>query len=286
MFRMGKRKRKDNMKKFNSLKDLSSILSDKDKKEIEKTYISKQNKQIPKIKKLGVLRLVKEAVEDDINSYKQDELRDINVKLLKDVLDRNKDNKPYDKESIHEYLTALGCKYIVYDDLSVDIIGDINIIGFRNFIPIKFKSVTRNFVVRGVSITTMKNFPKIIGGNLIVCNTLLRDLSEFPEVVNGDIDLHGNKKLLSVTFGLPSGIGNLDLSNCGISVFMPFDTIINGNINLSNNQLRTISLDCINKSSSIDLSSNFIITKLKTNISIDYSNNPCQPDDSYESAMW
>jgi len=274
------------MKKFNSLKDLSSILSDKDKKEIEKTYISKQNKQIPKIKKLGVLRLVKEAVEDDINSYKQDELRDINVKLLKDVLDRNKDNKPYDKESIHEYLTALGCKYIVYDDLSVDIIGDINIIGFRNFIPIKFKSVTRNFVVRGVSITTMKNFPKIIGGNLIVCNTLLRDLSEFPEVVNGDIDLHGNKKLLSVTFGLPSGIGNLDLSNCGISVFMPFDTIINGNINLSNNQLRTISLDCINKSSSIDLSSNFIITKLKTNISIDYSNNPCQPDDSYESAMW
>jgi len=144
-------------------------------------------------------------------------------------------NKAKTKDEILEFLGKVGItKYKINDDLSVDVLQNLNIIweNIQKF-PVVFNSVQGNVILTANKLESLEGLPKEIHGDLDISNNRLMTLDFCPQIVHGDFDAsecylnnlkNGPKEVmgdvnlegnyLKSLEGLPSYIGNdLNLSN-------------------------------------------------------------------------
>lgn len=120
------------------------------------------------------------------------------------------------KELIENSLERFGIKnYVVNDDLSVDVDGDVNFYSNRNSkmyeIPFNFKNVSGNFIIMFCELKSLKGSPKYVGGRFKANDNKLSSLIGAPEEVGGDFDVRFND--LTSLEGMPLEIGgDCDLS--------------------------------------------------------------------------
>ena len=265
--------------KFNSFGDLGNLLTDEEKKIREEKYRPTATKEIvePKVESMANKPTIKK-VEKQVEKPKVE----VDYETVKDIVGKNT-SKKWSISSIKKYLKATDTKATVNSDGIVSIDGNFKVIGLRGELPFKINKISGNFVWNGSYLTTFKNFPNEIGGDIMIANMLVHRLNNFPQIIGGDITLLSSKQLSDVS-GLPKSMKNVDLSNCGLkSLGFADGKTITGDLNVSNNKLAAVALDIEGK---IDASSNFITTKNEKLDGVDYSNNPCQPDDGMDTARW
>lgn len=116
------------------------------------------------------------------------------------------------KEEISNWLDAMKVSnYIINDDLTVDVKGDVKLIDkFLTYLPIQFNEVLGDFVCSQNKLITLKGMPKTIKGSFVANNNQLTSLAYFPKHIEEDINL-GSNQLTSLE-GLPKKCyANLDV---------------------------------------------------------------------------
>ena len=86
-------------------------------------------------------------------------------------------------------------EYHIYDDLSVDIVGDVNLNNIREEgepIPIKFRNVYGGFSTGGGDLYNLKGAPEFISEYLDCSANNLESLEYFPKVIKGDVHMYLN----------------------------------------------------------------------------------------------
>jgi hypothetical protein len=112
------------------------------------------------------------------------------------------DNKAETKEQIEEFLEKSSIfNYKINDDLSVDVIQNVNIIWENiKLIPIKFKSIQGKVILSGNKLQSLEGLPEEIFGTLDISNNQLRTLKGCPRIIHGDFDV-SDCFLKSLEFG-------------------------------------------------------------------------------------
>lgn len=79
-------------------------------------------------------------------------------------------------------------KYVVNDDLSVEVFDSVNL-GKLSLeeLPIKFTTIHGNFVVENNSLTNYKNFPDLVNGHLNMFGNKIKTIDGFNTIVKGHI---------------------------------------------------------------------------------------------------
>lgn len=105
-------------------------------------------------------------------------------------------DEPKSKEMVIKILTSLGIHdyYIINDDLTVDVNGDVNIsdIGITK-IPVKFGKVSGSFNVSTNRLTSLRNSPQEVGGDFNCSNNYLTNLVGGPLSVGNTYDCSKNR---------------------------------------------------------------------------------------------
>lgn len=138
----------------------------------------------------------------------------------------------------------------VYSDGSIDVEGNamINYRGYGRIggnqgnklteLPIKFRSVSGNFVMHH-AITSLKNFPEYVGGNLYLSDNKITSLEGCPKYVGGHVILNSNK--LTSLIGLPDLIhGNLFCADNYLTDLIGSPNRIMGTFDVASNDLRSL----------------------------------------------
>lgn len=137
--------------------------------------------------------------------------------FIKKHLDKAKlDRKiSYIKDILSDYNIT---KYKINDDFSVDVFQDVNITDrYINIFTIKFGIINGNFMVNRIGLTSLKNCPDKITGNLICVNNNLNDLEYLPEV-----------------------LGTIEFFNCNLKSLKGSPNYTNGNFLVDCNSLRSL----------------------------------------------
>lgn len=90
-------------------------------------------------------------------------------------------------------------KFIINDDATVDIDGDLDLwphgspfsMHFESFF--KFGMVNGDFNAAGIGLNTLKGLPNWVSGNYYVNKNYLTSLKHLPKYIGGDLYIHHNK---------------------------------------------------------------------------------------------
>jgi hypothetical protein len=136
---------------------------------------------------------------------------------LKDFLEAPVKEKPGIPITTREQVDAfvkklLIIEYTINDDLSVDVDHDVSIFnlkpaGYTN-LPIKFRKINGDFLLRDPKVTTLQGCPDEVVGNFKIENIGITSLEGGPHTVNGYYMLFDTTALVS-TKGMASHIGGL-----------------------------------------------------------------------------
>ena len=93
-----------------------------------------------------------------------------------------------DKNSVEDWLKTYGVEnYTINKDLSVDVIGDVNLWSKGLLeIPVKFESVSGDFSCNNNRLSTLLGCPDSVGRNFFCNDNCLVSLIGCPEFVGGD----------------------------------------------------------------------------------------------------
>ena len=142
------------------------------------------------------------------------------------------------EQEIIEWLKTHNIKnYFIYDDLSVDVEGEVNIadMGLET-IPIQFHVVNGSFDCSGNNLASLKGCPKYIDGSFYCNNNKLVNLEGGPETVTGHYDCSDN--LLITLKGLAKSIGtDLTCKSNKLTVLEYLPNEIKGDLHIHKNQL-------------------------------------------------
>ena len=122
-----------------------------------------------------------------------------NLKHKKEITHRD--------EKITLKLQQLGIsKYLIHDDFSVSVFGDVSFRGYEHFIkdklPIQFKNVMGSFSIEGCNLTSLEGCPQAVTGRFNCSHNQLTSLKYGPKRVGLDFDCSYNQ------------LTNLDNSPC------------------------------------------------------------------------
>lgn len=145
------------------------------------------------------------------------------------------------KEEIIDWLKAHNIKnYFIYDDLTVDVDGNIDLANSNlEIIPIQFHVIKGYFDCSGNKLISLKGCPKYIDGSFYCNNNQLLNLEGGPETVTEHYDCNDNA-LISLK-GLAKNIGK-DFT-CGNNKLTKLEYLpheIKGNLSIDNNQLTSL----------------------------------------------
>ena len=83
--------------------------------------------------------------------------------------------------------------YIINDDLSISVIGDVLLRDFNlENIPLNFNVIYGDFIISFNKLTSLKGCPKHIGGTFYCSHNKLTNLENSPFYIKHDFDLIGN----------------------------------------------------------------------------------------------
>ena len=157
------------------------------------------------------------------------------------------------KAIIKAYIDEAGIKnYSINQDLSVNFNGDAvfdsrlcktlkkDIVANLGIFPFKIVLADGNLVIARMFLISLLNMPPKVRGTFDVSTNKLRNLIHCPSQIDGDFICKGNKDLIDLEHG-PIEVGNdYDASYCGLHNVHGLPHKINGDLRLSNNQLRSL----------------------------------------------
>jgi len=99
------------------------------------------------------------------------------------------------KKQIEDWLLSMRISnYVINDDLSVDVNGDVYMSHTQlTKIPIRFGKVGGDFYCDNNKLTSLKNCPTSVGGDFYCFGNKLVSLEHCPTAVGGDFYCFGNK---------------------------------------------------------------------------------------------
>lgn len=190
------------------------------------------------------------------------------------------------RSTIRVYLNILGCDWFMYDDMSVDIHSNIRIQGIVKELPFKIRTVCGDFVWIRSMLGDWENMPNEVNGDFTCTHMNVHTLTScFPKMFGGDIDISFSKRLLDV-HNLPKIIDRLDMSHCAVTALNWDEERHIRMVLASNCSIKSLNLDNIKGLQYVDASNNYITSKIDSDVEIDYSSNPCDPNDEYDTARW
>ncbi len=149
-----------------------------------------------------------------------------------------------DKSLVEKLFDA---QFFVEGKYSIDSNGVVNVQGNLSYtrdamghapesLPVEFGTVTGDFWSTSKGLKNWKNFPKFVGGMLVVDDNHFTDWKGCP-TQTGSLII-ANNPIDSLT-GMPSVHGSLDVSNCELSNFEGMREPIPSWVSVRNNPLRT-----------------------------------------------
>lgn len=177
--------------------------------------------------------------------------------------------------------------YKVFDD-GVEINQNVKFKGVVKNFPFKIRAFNGDLDISHNPITSFKNFPDMINGNLKAIGLNIQNINGLP-VVKGNMVFDSCKYLMDIS-GLQEEItGDISFYGCSIkNVNLPNTKHISGDINLSNNGTSSISKETdLIVDGYVSLSDNLInnqdmfLQRIKA-ININFSGNPCTSKDEFE----
>lgn len=119
------------------------------------------------------------------------------------------DQKAKTREQVEEFLKDSSIyDYKINDDLSVDVLQNVNIIWENiKIIPVEFRSIMGKVILSGNKLQSLQGLPKEIHGTLDLSNNQLKSLEGCPEIVHGDFDV-SNCFLKTLEFGPKRVVGD------------------------------------------------------------------------------
>lgn len=145
------------------------------------------------------------------------------------------------KSEIKKWLSNMGISsYIVHDDLTVDVNGNVSISASGlNEIPVQFGIVNGNFLFFGCNLKSLKGSPREVTGSFDCSFNDLKTLEYSPTKVLGLFVCTSNK--LTSFFGCPKEIGKDFVSRGNkIRTLKYAPDIIRGNFRITDNYLESI----------------------------------------------
>ena len=145
------------------------------------------------------------------------------------------------KEDVKKILDELQIeKYIINDDLSVDVKGSVNIKN-KNLIkiPVKFNKVSGTFDCENNFLTSLHGCPEKVGGWFLCKNNKLTNLHGGPKFV--DIDYISSNNQLTSLEGSPEKVkGRFDCSNNQLTSLKGSPQFVGRDFDCSNNKLTSL----------------------------------------------
>lgn len=132
-------------------------------------------------------------------------------------------------------------KYVINEDLSVDVYDDVIITPENNckslkYIPLKFGKITGSFFVRGQKLTSLYNCPYEVTEHFDCSENLLTSLEFCPEKV-GNFFICNDNQLTSLKYCPEYINGSLFCYNNQISTFDYFPKTIKIDLKMQNNKI-------------------------------------------------
>jgi hypothetical protein len=199
--------------------------------------------------------------------------------------------KRQDRTTVAEVVAALGVRsFYVNGDLSVDVDGDVKLpnIGIRK-IPVKFRNVSGGFDCSSLMIQTLYNCAEKVGKTFNCSRNYIADLSLGPRSVGEDYLCRGNKQIMSLQGIVEEVPGTLDASSRALISLLYAPRKIGRDMIVSGNKLSSIQGMVESVGGVIVCSDNKIVTKehsISVVGTVDFSGNPVEPSDEYETARW
>jgi hypothetical protein len=129
--------------------------------------------------------------------------------------------------------------FIIQEDLTVDIMGDLNLYGKQiKEIPVQFGTVEGDFLCGSNELKTLKGSPYKIGGNFSCAFNNLVSLELGPQIVLGDYYCMGNS-LVSLK-GAPLAVGSFNCAQNQLTSLKDGPQEVNSDYVCSNNLLTSI----------------------------------------------
>ncbi len=182
------------------------------------------------------------------------------------------------EKSVLEFLKTLKVKFhyenksysiAKYNDVyifnyEVNIQGDLDLSNykFKEF-PIQFNHIEGDFIVAGVGLEKLTGSPKVVTGSFDCSRNKITSVAFGPHNVGGDF-LCSYNKVKNLTFKNQTFInGDLDISNNQIETIKRMPEFIAGSINLSNNKIKKLQNFPSDYSGDVNITNNKSITSYK-----------------------
>jgi len=163
---------------------------------------------------------------------------------------------------------GLSPQLVIREEITNEIIGYNGTIDLRNkkqyttgeivtSIPFKFKTVNGNFICRDIGLKDLTNAPDLVTGNFDCSNNNLQSLQGAPKQVNGEFNAANNK--ITSLEGLPRSCSGITLRQNDISsldISYPVSILNGGNFNVSNNDIKSLLSGDITVDGEFNISSN------------------------------
>lgn len=170
--------------------------------------------------------------------------KDINEDLTIDIHIGNKFNNHYllqgisflpfkaSKDSTKNWLDSQFIhNYIINEDLSVDVMGDVNFSGKNlEFIPIQFGVIDGNFDCSNTNLQNTQGFPKKVKGSVDISGTSIKSLHGMTEDIGQSFYCSNNKELFSLKYGPAKVNKTYVISYTPINNLEDFSCNIGGNL--------------------------------------------------------
>lgn len=147
---------------------------------------------------------------------------------------------PFKKKEIKSWLDSLDIKnYVINDDLTIDINGDINLRRklHTKKIPYKFRNVSGEFNCEHNNLKLLTNCPDFVGGDFVCCNNELVSLSEGPKEVLGNYYAYKNQ--LVTLKGIPKSLYSFYCSDNSITSLEYLENIQH-ELDIQDNNIKSI----------------------------------------------
>lgn len=175
----------------------------------------------------------------------------------------------------------------------INIFQDVTLFGILKHIPVKIGKIEGNLnVSHNHYMTSFKNMPNAITGNLVANSIGISEIDFFPSTVGGDITMNNCKNLTDISGIKPKfgKIGSLTVCFSSIgNIKLPSVSKIEGNLNMSNNRISTIEAMStkVEVVGDVTLSDNLIANpdmfiEALTSKHHDFYGNPCKSIDEWE----
>lgn len=164
----------------------------------------------------------------------------------------------------------------VNKDYTVDVNGNVSIFSKTlEECPVEFNTINGNFIWHYANLKSLKNFPKIIKGNLTIASNKLTTLENSPVTkVDGVFNCSSNK--LKNLNGSPGSVGGIICISCELESIEGSPHDVQQDFICSNNSITSLKNNTFYVGGTFDCSDNFLkdLKNLPPCLKIKYDNNP------------